>query len=468
MESKTQQLQYKKALSRIKKIFIATELALLGVAFQRIFFEGIGLNEVVLLVSAIILIPLYFYTQNDNLNRGSELFLLIMTVLFCYLMWANDGARDEVTFAFPALICFAAALGHKRALLVIFAIFVINIAGVGLANDLGWITHRNSGNSLSSSFIIITIFAVVAYTIGQIVADLSKANRKLQMHREMLESKVIARTSELEHSILQLQEMQNQLIETEKMASLGRLVAGVAHEINTPVGIGITATSCTQDDLLALQESFERDKLTKSQMRGYLKSALENNALAASSLNRAGDLIGNFKQAAVEQTSINITHFSLSDLVNDLEKSFQTQLAKFNVTFNHIQVNHTHITSSYGALIQVFSNLIVNSMTHGFANRQSGEITITSSVQDQAITLIYRDNGVGMTEQVKAHVFEPFFTTQRSKGNSGLGMHIVFNLITYTLNGQISVESAPNEGVTYTLTLPLNKNFNAPEGSLPH
>jgi signal transduction histidine kinase len=258
---------------------------------------------------------------------------------------------------------------------------------------------------------------------------------------------------------LSMQTARRQLIQAEKMAALGQLVAGVAHEINTPVGVSVTAASYLQRITDEVSESLSKGKLRRSELEKYMASAVESTSEILSNLMRAAELIQSFKQVAVDQNVDERRHFNLHKYIHEILLSLRS---KYKNTKYQIVVNCPEdlIIYSYpGAIMQIIANLVMNSLIHGFEGREQGVITIDVSAGPDEVRMRYRDNGKGLTAQEKIRIFEPFFTTKPGRGGTGLGMHIVYNLVTQTLNGGIVCESAPGKGAGFTITLPANNMY---------
>ena len=277
-----------------------------------------------------------------------------------------------------------------------------------------------------------------------------------------LEDKVHRRTDALKESnqellstLEKLHQFQGQLVENEKMASLGDMVAGVAHEVNTPVGLGVTASSLLADKLSEIQTAYDDKTLKGSQLKRFLKESKNNIGIVTRNLNRAADLISSFKQVAVDQSNEESRYFNVKQLINEVCLTLAPQLKNTNYNIN-IECNDAlFINAKAGPLNQIFINLIMNSKIHGFNNEDEGNITITIMELSNQLNIIYQDDGVGIDESVKAKVFEPFVTTKRGEGGSGLGLHLVYNLVTQALGGSIQLESKYDEGVTFEINIPI-------------
>lgn len=250
-----------------------------------------------------------------------------------------------------------------------------------------------------------------------------------------------------------LQHMQNELIQSEKMASLGGLVAGVAHEINSPVGVSLTAASHLEETASNFAVEFEAGSVKKTDLTAFIDVTKQSSHIISANLKRAIDLIGSFKQVAVDQTSQENRTFLMAAYLDEVLLTLAPEINKNGHKIS-IQCNpKLKIESFPGALSQVFTNLIMNSLLHGFEGIKHGNITIDVKDQGSMVHIIYSDDGHGMEPDTCANIFEPFFTTKRGSGGSGLGMNIAFNLITQMLAGSISCTSLPGNGTQISMRI---------------
>jgi predicted ATPase/signal transduction histidine kinase/tRNA A-37 threonylcarbamoyl transferase component Bud32 len=269
-----------------------------------------------------------------------------------------------------------------------------------------------------------------------------------------LEQKVQERTRELSEALAHLQATQAQLIEAEKMASLGNLVAGVAHEINTPLGVGITAASTLEHKTKATSLAFENKELKMSALRTYLEGATRSSQLILNNLERAGKLVQSFKQVAVDQTHLDRRQFVIKKYIKDTLTNLTPHLRQ---TQHQIVINgddNLEIDSYPGAFSQVITNLVMNSLIHAYPDERIGQLTFEFNTAAERLVLQYQDDGCGIPAEDLGKIFEPFFTTRRIHGGTGLGLHIVYNLVTQKLKGTIRCESTLNQGTTFILDLP--------------
>jgi len=292
-------------------------------------------------------------------------------------------------------------------------------------------------------------------------AALKKSEEELRNLNEELEERVTNRTrnleeakTELEASLEKLKQTQEDLILSEKLAALGGLVAGVAHEINTPLGIGVTASSFLEDKLTELNKKFETDELKKSDLEKFIRTGMESSNNILTNLNRAAELIKSFKQVAADQSSEMPRQFNLKFYVDEVLMSLRPKYKRTKLTIRN-DCPSIDMFSYPGAFMQIITNLLINSLTHAFAENHEGNINIGATVQDGELVFSFSDDGAGIPPELMDKVFEPFYTSKRGKGGTGLGLHIVYNTVTQTLDGTIHFDSAPGKGTSYTITMPL-------------
>ncbi|PWC75537.1 ATP-binding protein [Azospirillum sp. TSH64] len=260
---------------------------------------------------------------------------------------------------------------------------------------------------------------------------------------------------ELERAYADLKETQANLVQAEKMASLALLVAGVAHEINTPIGIAFGCATHLSGRTGMLAEGFERGTMKKSELAAYVATASESSRLIEQNLTRAAELIQSFKRVAVDQTSEERRRFDLLAYLEEVVTSLGPTLRKSRHRVAIACSPGILMDSFPGALSQVVTNLVMNALTHAFPADSRGHMVIdVDEVAEGEVEIRFADDGVGIAAENLPKVFEPFFTTRRGSGGSGLGLHIVFNLVTQSLGGRISVDSVPGDGTTFTLRIP--------------
>lgn len=288
------------------------------------------------------------------------------------------------------------------------------------------------------------------------ITQLKLTSKKLNDLNKNLEKKVKERTKELEESIKNLQNTQDKLVEAEKMASLGGLVAGVAHEINTPLGISLTATSHLDTIAANLQSLYNKEQMSAEEFEEFLKQSKELTTLIIKNLTRTSELVKSFKQISVDQTSEEKRSFYLKSYLEDVILSLNSIIKKTQHKIILDIDERTQILSYPGAFSQIFTNLIINSFIHGFKYEKHGQIYIKADTKKQNLIINYTDNGVGIKEENLHKIFDPFFTTNREYGGTGLGLNIIYNIITRLLKGSITCKSKENQGIEFKITIPLN------------
>lgn len=247
-----------------------------------------------------------------------------------------------------------------------------------------------------------------------------------------------------------------QISEQEKMASLGKLVAGVAHEINNPIGLGITTATHIEDMTLQISKAFQEGTITQSQFKEYIEVVEEGSLLLIENLHRAADLVKSFKQIAVDQSDNSFLEINLVETLNNIVNSLKAELKKKHQTT--IQLNcpkNILLNTCPGSIAQIMTNLLMNAGIHAFPEEQTDRhVSITVEDQQTQIKLCVKDNGQGIRPEIINKIYEPFVTTRRSQGGSGLGLNIVHNLVTQKLQGTIEVESQPNQFTRFIVFIP--------------
>ncbi|MGL6150694.1 MAG: ATP-binding protein [Aeromonas sobria] len=301
---------------------------------------------------------------------------------------------------------------------------------------------------------------------GYDITQLKKVEREIIQLNEQLEGKVVERTRSLSEANGQLgkayddlKQAQQTLVESEKMASLGSLVAGVAHEINTPIGISVTASSYLQERVADFKSHIDSKQLSRSYLTEFTVNLDESMQLLQSNLRRASELIASFKQVAVDQSSEARYNFSLADNLHQVVVSLGHKLKKSQCEVD-IQCDPKLSTFSFpGSFTQIYSNLILNSINHGFDNwDKPKKITIKVEQQGEDLLIDYSDNGRGIPPEILPRIFDPFVTSKRGQGGSGLGTHIIYNLVVQLLRGRINCISTPGNGAQFHIRLPIQHN----------
>ena len=297
-------------------------------------------------------------------------------------------------------------------------------------------------------------------------AEIMAQKKEIEQQRDQLQGQrdyVLEQKDELEkqkehldQTLQVLKSTQKKLVDSEKMAALGSLVAGVAHEINTPVGIGIAASSSMVTKTEQLEESFSTKKMTMSELKSYLETTKQACELIFSNLNRTAELVKSFKQVSVDNMTEQKRVFNFLEYLNDIVRSLGPKLKTRPVKITLDCPDNIVINSYPGSYYQIITNFINNSLMHAFEEDEHGEMNIKVFVENEILTVIYSDNGKGIPKENMKKVFDPFFTTNMQVG-TGLGMNITYNIITQRLGGDIELESTVGQGVKFTVTVPMSK-----------
>lgn len=271
-----------------------------------------------------------------------------------------------------------------------------------------------------------------------------------------LEQRVVERTQELSDALAQLTTAKDELVRSEKLSALGALVAGIAHELNTPIGNSLTVASTLESHTQEFVDSISKG-LTRSRLENFVHTNLQGTEILMRSLHHAAELIASFKQVAVDQTSANRRSFDLRTTIAEILMTLGPTLRKSSHKVEH-QIPPDILMHSYpGPLGQIITNLVNNALLHAFEGRNNGLITIVAKTRTGGwVEITVRDDGAGIPVEHLSKVFDPFFTTKFGKGGSGLGLNIVYNLATTILGGRVRVESTLGQGTCFVLELPLS------------
>ncbi len=293
--------------------------------------------------------------------------------------------------------------------------------------------------------------AIMELMAGRVASEIESNDLQVNLKKQVEE-----RTEELNAKVEELQRTRHELIQSEKMASLGRLVAGFAHELNTPMGVAVSCASILQGKSKEINHLLSQDEVDGGALDAILEQFSQATNLIVSNLKRASELVNSFKRTAVDQSSEDIRQFNVKSAIEDVINTLQ---AKFRTTSVEIAVDCTdelNIYSVPGMLDQVLTNLMLNSLEHGFnQGNMAGKINISASLKQDRLQLVFTDNGQGISEENLNNIFEPFFTTNRTHGGSGLGLYISYNIITNQLHGNMTCESKPTQGATFKIEFPV-------------
>lgn len=387
---------------------------------------------------------------------------------YLYIQTSNKAVKGFISKLIIIAIAFFIAILALLALLVTIINRKINqpittiIESVQTISQKKDFSQRITKLSLSEVDILARTINILLNRIESHIAKQNDMHHQALQQNNKLTEKVNARTDALKESnqellstLEKLHQFQGHLVETEKMASLGEMVAGIAHEVNTPIGLGVTASTLLADRLNVISQSFEDKTLKSSQLKKFLIEGEENISIIYRNLERAAKLISSFKKVAVDQSSADIRQFNVNELLEEVMLALKTKIDQENVKITVDCPKNLIVESQPGPLNQILINLIINSIIHGFEQRENGVINISIHYLSEQLHVNYQDDGIGIDENIKARVFDPFTTTKRGSGGSGLGLHLVFNLVTQALNGHIDFKSNAEHGTLFNITFPV-------------
>lgn len=386
-----------------------------------------------------------------------------------YLMYIKDwhwilGSSSELGFLNNKIQDRQEALRTSLSHVVTFLIIVFLLAAI-----LVYILARNFRKNIEKSFSRFEAFFKKA-SQENIELDVDSMEylefEKLALHtnnlvsqikdlNKKLEAKVELKTKELNTTSEKLKHTELLMIENEKMAALGELVAGVSHEINTPVGLSLTGITHFVHISKNLKKLYENDNMSQDEFEEFIKTTNELADAITINLKRAAEIIKSFKKVAVDQTSREKREFKLKEYIDEILLSLRNKTKKMNIDFDVECDSELAIESYPGSISQIMTNLIMNSMIHGFEDKKDGQIKIKAFKEENQLHIEYSDNGKGIPKESLDKIFKPFYTTKKSKGGSGLGLNIIQKIITDELKGTIECKSTEGESTTFNVVFPI-------------
>lgn len=334
---------------------------------------------------------------------------------------------------------------------------MVEVSANGHCHDQETIFKRKDGSVVHISKNVQAIMDENGHFVEILVSirdlsDLHQLNKDLEESKRQLEENY----QDLETTLNDLKETQAQLVEAEKLASLGGLVAGVAHEINTPLGISVTSATTLHEELSSLNEKFQHNALKRSELEAFIAHSNRACDILNTNLQRAASLVRSFKQVAVDQTVDELRKINLAAYLDEVLMSIGPSFKHSGVSMTNDCDPDIEISTYPGAIYQIISNLVINAITHAFNKNDGGKITIVTRRNGNDLELTFSDDGKGIQQEDLGKIFTPFFTTRRGLGGSGLGLSIVYNLVTGRLNGKITVSSTVTKGTHFLIRLPLS------------
>lgn len=325
------------------------------------------------------------------------------------------------------------------------------------------ITCLMSGRSFVSGEESLTLFTLVDVTQQRRAEqEIRSMNLELELRVQARTEKLEIANQELSVALASVQAMQTELVRSEKLAALGSLVAGVAHELNTPIGNSVTVGSTLQFQVDDLAQAFQKGELRRSTLQLYLENAQRGTDILMRALARASELIRSFKRVAVDQSSDQRRVFDLQTTLREVCLTLEPMYKNTPFDLTLALPDKVEMDSFPGALGQLVTNFVSNALQHGFEGRERGQMHVRAVASGtDHVTLQFSDDGIGMTEETRNRVFDPFFTTKLGQGGSGLGMNIVYNIVHDVLGGSIQIASSPDAGTLITVTIPVRAPLTA-------
>ena len=429
---------------------------------------------------AIWLAAMYFLLKRGRVRQTFALFCWGYWSYACFRSLVVAGIHSPIMGSIAPLIMITGWVQSKRASILMLALSLafygvlaflesqglLYASLVRSASDLVVFYSMTSIAFLGIGLMIVDNATTLMSTSTKLAADLSKnvdelrsSQAELSKLNEELEARVSQRTADLEQAnvaltdtLQQLTATQRQLMDQEKMASLGSMVAGISHELNTPIGNALTISSILEEKSGEIAAQVQDGTLKKSELFGFLQDLTESSKILLRSVRRAAELIQSFKRVAVDQTSEYRRTFLLREVVSDHVETFSPQLKRAGIVVALDIPEDLTCDSFPGALGQIIANLIQNASFHGLANSQSGTINIAARLNGPQVILSVTDNGSGMPAHVLSRIFDPFYTTKLGQGGSGIGLSICRRIATSTLDGDLVASSVAGQGSTFTLT----------------
>lgn len=403
--------------------------------------------------------------------------------LVCYEVPYDDfmAAENQIRYTVLLILLFCGVLAGGLGIFMSNVVVKPITAIVNTAEKItkGNLTERMAGNSIDEIGVLADKFNEMTENLVNMIherdcacMEASSVNEALQAMNEELtavnevlqheidmrvktEEKLSESNQELTQTISELKTMQSCLVQSEKMAALGGLVAGVAHEINTPVGLCVTLASHLQELTKGLDALFQSGSIRRADLEDYIRENNEATRGLLLNAERAATLVSHFKQVSADQASQARRTFNVREYINEILTMVAVRYEKSGHTVN-VRCDPDWIIDSYpGAFAQILTNLILNSLVHAYGPGEKGQILIEAERDGDRMVIAYKDDGRGIDSEDLKKIFDPFFTTRRNRGNTGLGLAIVYNLVTQLFKGEIECTSQPGNGTAFRILIPV-------------
>jgi|TARA_B110000008_G_scaffold36870_2_gene33439 C4-dicarboxylate-specific signal transduction histidine kinase len=383
--------------------------------------------------------------------------------------FARDSILKDIIYTAQKMILMQLAAGLLLALILLWRVHRIitrhlidlhkQLSRKKESSDHQFLTldRANYHDELSA---VVSSFNQLTEEINDELSKKEAAQKALAETNNQLEQRVEERTQNLQEAIDKLnntlenlRNTQSQLIESEKLSSLGGMVAGVAHEINTPIGLCITTHSFIKDLFDDMKKRFDSGSISKNNFTEFMSNMEESVDILSKNLERAAKLVKSFKHVSEDQAGEALRKYNLNEYLYEIHSTLHPKLKTTRHKVTIICPKSIELEGYPGALSQVITNLVMNSLLHGFENIEQGSITIEAEQEDDHVVIVYSDNGSGLSLESQTKIFEPFYTTKRGYGGTGLGMHLVYNLVCQTMQGTIQLKPV-SQGCAFIMTIP--------------
>lgn len=386
----------------------------------------------------------YLYFSKDfKTSQAVQLFIsLILPFLFQLALGGFVSSGAQVFWAITAILG-AFTFKDNKSIIIWFFLYIGLVILSGLMDEyIVSLKLIEVPHAISILFFTINICAV-SLIIFSLFYYFVGSERKFR--------------DSLQENLETLKNAQAQLVESERMSALGSLVAGVAHEVNTPLGISITAASIFQEKIRLLKEDFETNNLSKTALNEFIEDISKTDALLIKNLDRAALLIKNFKKISVDQSSDDIREFELNSYIEEVVSTLENEIKNHNVHLKLELSSQAIPMNTYpGSISQIIINLLQNCLVHAFEGLNEGKIVLKTQIEGDYAFISCTDNGKGIHKDVVNTVFEPFVTTKRNAGGTGLGLNITYNLVKQQLKGSIRLDTEYSDGASFLIKLPCN------------
>jgi signal transduction histidine kinase len=435
-------------------IYIGVLMSLGGLSWGSIaLYAGLPFQAMIPLGYGVITSFNFFYlyiTKDFQRVQGLQIFLsLMLPFLFQLSLGGFVSSGAQIIWSITAILG-AFTFKQNRSIIVWFILYLILVALSGLLDKPIQSLHLvEVPEYISILFFVINISAV-SFIIFTLFYYFVGSERKYR--------------DSLEVNLENLKIAQNQLVEAEKMSALGGLVAGVAHEVNTPLGISITAASIFKHKIEALDKSIKANTLSKVELDEFVADVMDADQILIKNLDRAALLVKNFKKISVDQSSEKLGEFELNSYIEEIVSTFNSELRHNDVTLEFQLSKEPIRMSSYpGAVSQVIINLLQNAVFHAFDETKDPKIILKTEASDSHAIISCIDNGKGVSKEVAPRIFEPFVTTKRNNGGTGLGLNITYNLVTQHLGGTIHLDNKVTQGASFVIKIPCSIKQKSPK-----